>query len=152
MEFADSWLWIVFLSVGLVMIIMELLVGVDTGLDLVILGSVFVIGGLATWPSTSWIVTAAVISALSVVYLFLGRKYVHHQLQFKDDKTNIDTIIGMSGLVRRPITESTPGSVMVGYEEWRARSDEEIGEGEEIIVTDVSGVTLTVEKKNGGNN
>ena len=129
MEFADSWLWLIFLSVGLVLVIMELLIGVDTGLDLVILGSVFIIGGLATWPAESWLITTAIICVLAIVYLLLGRKYVHRRLLFMEEKTNVDTIVGMSGFVLSPITGEEAGLVKVGYEEWRARADEEIGEG-----------------------
>lgn len=150
MEFADSWLWIIFLAVGLVFVIMELLVGVDTGLDLVILGSVFVIGGLVTWPSESWIITAVVISALSVVYLVIGRRYVHRRMLVKGEKTNIDAVIGQTGVVLSAINENSQGLVKVGYEEWRAKADLQVDEGEEIVVTGISGVTLIVKKKEGG--
>ncbi len=151
MEFANEWLWLIFLATGLVFVIMELLMGVDTGLDLVILGSVFVIGGLVTWPTGSWIITAIVISVLSVAYLFLGRKYIHRRMLVREEKTNIDTIVGKNGIVLRQITEHSQGLVKVGYEEWRAQSAEDIQEGMEIIVTGISGVTLTVQKKDGGN-
>lgn len=152
MEFANDWLWLIFLAVGLVFVIMELMMGVDTGLDLVILGSVFVIGGLITWPTGSWIITAIVISVLSVAYLVLGRRYVHSRMLVKDEKTNVDTLIGKSGVVLQAITEYSQGLVKVGYEEWRARAEEEIPEGTDIIVTEISGVTLTVQKRNGGEN
>jgi membrane protein implicated in regulation of membrane protease activity len=41
--------------------------------------------------------------------------------------------------------------VRVGNEKWRARAEENIKEGEEIVVTGVSGVALIVEKTEGGN-
>lgn len=152
MEFANEWLWLIFLAVGLVFVIMELMMGVDTGLDLVILGSVFVIGGLITWPTGSWIITAVVISVLSVAYLVLGRRYVHRRMLVKEEKTNVDTLIGKSGVVLQPITEYSQGLVKVGYEEWRARAEEEIPVGTDIIVTEISGVTLTVKKRIEGEN
>jgi len=40
--------------------------------------------------------------------------------------------------------------VKVGNEQWRARAEEDIREGDEIVVTGVSGVTLIVEKIKGG--
>ncbi len=150
MEFANEWLWIIFLSAGLVLMILELIVGIEAGFDLVIIGSVFIIGGLATWPAESWIITIVVISLISVAYLFLGRKYVHRKMQIKGAKTNIDTIIGQKGIVLRPIMENSQGLVKVGYEEWRAKADEEIGEGDEIVVTEIAGVTLKVKKNIGG--
>ena len=144
MEFANEWLWLIFLSTGLLFVILELLIGVETGLDLVILGSVFIIGGLITWPADSWIFTVIIITILSVAYLILGRKYVHKRMLFKEEKTNIDTIIGKEGVVLRTINDADEGLVKVGYEEWRARSKEDIPEGTEIIVTEIAGVTLTV--------
>ena len=146
MEFANEWLWLIFLSTGLVFVILELLVGVETGLDLVILGSVFIIGGLVTWPAESWIFTVIVITVLSVAYLVLGRKYVHKRMLFKEEKTNIDTVIGKQGFVLKDIADNNEGLVKVGYEEWRARATEEISEGTEITVTEIAGVTLTVKK------
>jgi len=53
--------------------------------------------------------------------------------------------------VLQSIASSGHGSVKVGYEEWRARAEENINEGEEIVVTGISGVTLIVEKSKGGN-
>jgi len=150
LEFADSWIWLIFLAVGLVFVIMELMMGVDTGLDLMILGSVFVIGGLVTWPTGSWIVTAVVISVLSVLYLVLGRRYVHSRMLVKGEKTNVDTLVGKTGIVLKLVSEHSQGLVKVGYEEWRAQASEEIPEGTEIIVKGISGVTLTVQKNVGG--
>ena len=43
MEFADSWLWLIFAGAGLLLIIMDFVVGVG---DLLFMGSVFIIGGL----------------------------------------------------------------------------------------------------------
>ncbi len=150
MEFADSWLWLIILAAGMVFIILELLIGVETGLDLVIVGSVFVIGGLVTWPTESWIVTAIVVSLISLAYLVFGRKYVHSRMLVKEEKTNIDAIVGKTGIVLQPITAHSQGLVKVGYEDWRASANEDIPEGDEIVVRDITGVTLSVEKKNGG--
>ena len=149
MEFADSWLWLILLATGLVFIILELLIGIETGLDLVVLGSVFVIGGIVTWPVESWIVTAILISALSAAYLVLGRKYVHRRMLVKGEMTNIDTIIGMNGFVLRDIKTTSEGLVKVGYEEWKARATEDIPKDTEIMVTDITGVTLTVKRMGG---
>ncbi len=150
MEFANEWLWLIFIAIGLSFAILELLVGVDTGFDLVIIGSVCIIGGLVTWPTSSWIITVIVISILSMTYVVLGRKYVHGRLLIKEEKTNVDKIIGKTGIVLQRIEEHSDGLVKVGYEEWRAKAPQSISEGEEVIVTAITGVTLTVKKNNGG--
>jgi len=61
-------------------------------------------------------------------------------------KTNIDAVIGKRGIVYRGITRTKAGLVKVESEEWRAASNEDIAEGEEIEVIGVKGVTLQVKK------
>ena len=148
--FPDSWLWLVFAVVGLLFVLIELIVGVETGFDLVFIGSAFIIGGLATWPAHSWLVTVIITSIICVAYIVLGRRYVHRWTAVKTTKTNIDAIIGRQGIVLRSIARNVDGLVKVDNEQWRARAEEDINEGDEIVVTSVSGVTLIVEKIKGG--
>ena len=149
--FYDSWLWLIFAAVGLLMVLLELIVGVETGFDLVFLGSAFILGGLVTWPFSSWILTVIITSVICVAYVALGRRYVHRWKASGKSKTNIDAIISRIGVVMKDITRTNDGLVKVGNEQWRARAEEDIKEGDEIIVTGVSGVTLIVEKTKGGN-
>ena len=123
----------------------------ETGLDLVFIGSAFIIGGLATWPFHSWWLTLVVTSAICVVYVVLGRRYIHQWTAVKRVRTNIDTIIGQQGIVLKTISRNVDGLVKIGNEQWRARADQDIEQGEEIIVTSISGVTLIVNKVEGGN-
>ncbi|MFC2006173.1 NfeD family protein [Chloroflexota bacterium] len=146
-----DWLWLVFIIAGLVLILLELVIGVETGLDLVFIGSAFILGGLVAWPFHFWPLTAIITTVLCVAYVALGRRYVHRWTQVKQTKTNIDTIIGRHGIVLKSIAKSVDGRVKVGNEQWRARAEENINEGEEIVVASVSGVTLIVEKIKGGN-
>jgi membrane protein implicated in regulation of membrane protease activity len=150
LEFLNNWLWLISVLVGLMLAVVELFIGVEAGLDLVIIGSAAVIGGLVTWPFKSWVLTVIVVCAISSAYVVFGRKYVHHRMQVKETRTNIDTIVGQSGIVLKAITKNVDGLVRVGYEEWKARAEEEIGEDAEVTVTGVTGVTLTVKKENGG--
>ncbi len=145
------WLWLIFVIAGLFFVLLELIIGVETGLDLVFIGSAFIIGGLATWPSHSWVLTVIVTGVICVAYVALGRRYVHRWTALSKAKTNIDAIIGRQGIVLKSIAKNVDGLVKVGYEQWRARAEEDIEEGEEIVVTSVSGVTLIVEKIKGGN-
>ena len=50
----------------------------------------------------------------------------------------------------KDIARNIDGLVKVGNEQWRARAEEDIKEGDEIVVTGVSGVTLIVEETEGG--
>jgi membrane protein implicated in regulation of membrane protease activity len=149
--FYDSWMWLIFVGVGLGLIILELFIGVDTGLDLVFIGTAFVLGGLITLAMKSWVWTAIVAGVICILYVVIGRRYIHRRTAVAATKTNIDTIIGKSGVVEQDITSTKDGIVKVGNEQWRARAEESIGSGEKVTVTGVSGVTLIVKKTEGGN-
>jgi membrane protein implicated in regulation of membrane protease activity len=149
-SFYDTWAWLIFVGVGLALIIMELLLGIDTGLDLVFIGTAFVLGGLITLALKSWVWTAIVAGIICVLYVVIGRRYIHRRTAVNAAKTNIDAIVGKTGIVEKTIEADKEGVVKVGYEQWRARAGESIKEGEEITVTGVSGVTLNVKKTGGG--
>ncbi len=151
LEFPDLWLWLIFIIAGLLLVLLELIVGVETGLDLVFIGSAFILGGLVTWPLQLWWWTVIITSLICIAYVALGRRYVHRWTAVKKAKTNIDAIIGKQGIVLKSIARNFDGRVRVGNERWRARSEEDIKEGDEIVVTSVSGATLIVEKTKGGN-
>jgi len=149
--FSSSWVWLVFVIIGLLLILLELVIGVETtGFDLVFLGSAFVLGGLATWPAHSWVVTIVVTSAICIAYIAIGRRYVHRWAAVRKSRTNIDAIIGRTGTVLRSISRNADGRVKVGNEDWKARAAEDIEEGTGIVVTDVTGATLIVERSKGG--
>jgi len=130
---------------------LELIVGVETGLDLVFIGSSFIVGGLASWPFHSWLLTVIITSIICIAYVAIGRRYIHRWTAVSKAKTNIDAIIGREGIVLKSIAKNFDGRVRVGNEQWRARAEEDLKEGDEIVVTSVSGSTLIVEKNKGGN-
>ncbi len=144
--FPDLWLWLIFIVVGLLLVLLELIVGVETGLDLVFIGSAFILGGLVTWPLQLWWWTVIITSVICIAYVAVGRRYVHRWTAVKKAETNIDAIIGRTGIVLKSIAKNYDGRVRVGNERWKARAEEDIKEGDEIVVTGVSGVTLIVEK------
>ena len=148
-ELIDTWLWAAFVVMGLLMILLELFIGVETGFDLVMLGSALILGGLLTCFAGSWLVTAITASAFCALYVGIGRKYIKAKMKLGGTKTNVDAIIGKNGIVKSSIGKNTNGMVKIGNEEWRARSegDVNIEEGEYITVVDVTGVTLIVKKE-----
>jgi membrane protein implicated in regulation of membrane protease activity len=151
LELMDMWLWLILAGSGLLLAMTELFVGIDTGLDLVFIGSSFILGGLITWPFHSWVLTVIIVVIICIAYVAIGRRYVHRWTAVKKEKTNIDAIIGKRGIVLHNIERNASGIVKVGNEQWRAVAEEEIGEGEEIEVSEVHGVTLTVKRTAGGN-
>lgn len=151
LSFADQWMWLIFIGLGLLFALLELLAGVDTSLDLVFIGSAFIIGGLVTWAFKIWPATVIVTALICVAYVFVGRRYIHRRIAVKLEKTNIDAVIGSTGIVIESIARNGRGRVGIGNEKWRAMAGEDIPEGTEIMVTGVTGATLTVEKTLGGN-
>jgi membrane protein implicated in regulation of membrane protease activity len=148
--FADAWLWLVFIGIGLVLVIVELLLGVNTGLDLVFIGSALVLGGLLTFAVKSWVWTAVASGVIAFAYVVIGRRYLHRRIAVDAVKTNIDTIIGRTGVVMAPVEPTRDGLVRVGSEDWKARAAASLAPGERVTVTAVSGVTITVVKNTDG--
>lgn len=141
--------WMYFVGIGLLMILLELIVGVDTGLDLVFVGTAFILGGLASLPFESWIVSLVVTCVIAAAYVAIGRRYIHRWTAVRKSKTNVDAISGRTGVVVQDIARNVDGRVKVGNEDWKARAEEDLTKGQEVVVTGVNGVTLTVEQIKG---
>jgi membrane protein implicated in regulation of membrane protease activity len=146
MEMVDSWAWLVFVVVGLLLVLAELFLGVEAGLDLVMLGSAFILGALATAYFRSWVLTLGGVAALCLLYVAVGRKYTRRTTR-REARTNVEALLGREGVLLRPVGRNRYGVVKVGGEEWRAESEQELGEGEEVVVTGIKGVTLIVERR-----
>jgi membrane protein implicated in regulation of membrane protease activity len=133
------------ITAGIIAIIIELLMGVATGFDLFIIGTLLVIGGAITLFSTLFMgVVVAVI--LTIIYFLFGRKIVQKSLSIETKKTNIDRIIGQTALTVKQIAPSHPGQVKIEGEVWRAEGEELIEHGLKVTIVSVSGVTLKVKK------
>jgi inner membrane protein len=148
--FFDTWAWLIFIGIGLFLLILELFIGIDTGLDLVFIGTAFMLSGLVTLVLHSWVWTAIIAGVICLLYLVAGRRYIHRWTAVAASKTNIDLIIGKSGVVQQDIRRDSDGLVKVGNEQWRARSDEDIKVGEPVVVLGITGVTLSVKPREGG--
>lgn len=146
----DAWTWVIFIVVGLLMVLLELIVGVDTGLDLAIMGLVLIVGGAVTAYFSSWYLTVSVTSVVGVLYLLLGRRYVRTRLYSGGGiKTNADALIGRIGIIEKDADRNTVGLVRMGTEQWRASCEEPARVGEEVEVVSIKGITLTVKKRQG---
>ena len=88
--------------------------------------------------------------SIDKLYKSFGEKKVLRGVTLDVFEGEILCIIGKSGTAEKDIEPGRDGLVKIGYEEWRARSEHAIKAGEEIIVTGISGVTLTVKKAEGG--
>lgn len=132
---------------GLLLILAELVLGIEAGFDLVIIGSILLLGGGVGLYTTTTVALLAVI-ILSIAYFFFGRRLIKQKIIFTTKKTNVDRLIGQKGRVIRPITSETPGMIRLNDEDWRAGSDEILTEKDKAIVESIEGITLKVKKIN----
>ena len=150
MEFADQWLWLIFVVVGLSMVIAEVLGGIDTGFDLASIGMAFVLGGVVGLAFGGWPAPVVAFSVVSVAYIAIGRRYIKRWVQTRETKTNVDTLMGRTGLVVKAIGQYERGRIKIDGMVWRASADEDIDEGTEVTITAVHGSTLIVGRQGGG--
>jgi len=132
--------------VGLIMLIAELLIGIDTGFDLVLIGSILIIAGfLGIYTNTNTTLVAAIL--LSIFYITYGRNRIKQKITVLTHKTNIDKLIGQTGICIRSITPDTADIIRLNDEDWRASAQTTIFEKDKVIIEAIEGVTLAVKPK-----
>ena len=140
-----NWLLVI---VGIICVIVELALGALTGFDLALVGGSLTVGGiigLLTGSAKMGLLSGGV---LSFVYLAIFRSWLRAKLTVKDQPTNVDALVGKSGIVTKKIATAEAGLVKVGSEIWRAelaKADEAARDvGATVSVESVEGVTLKV--------
>ncbi len=85
----------------------------------------------------------------SAVLLYFTRPVAKKYLKIGATKTNVDSIIGLVGIVIKKIEPFNTGQVKVAGQIWTAKSldDKEIQEGKQVEVIKVEGVKLMVKIK-----
>lgn len=135
-----------FVIAGLLMVLAELLVGIQTGFDLVLIGSILVISGFAGIFTNSTALMLVLATVLSILYIAVGRNKIRQKITTVTKKTNIDKLVGSTGTVIRSVTPDTAGLVRVNDEDWRASAEEILYERDTVTVEGIEGVTLIVRK------
>ena len=135
-----------FVIVGLLLALAELLVGIQTGFDLVLIGSILFVSGFVGMLTNSVPLMLVLATVLSIVYIAVGRNKIRQKITTVTKKTNIDKLIGAPGTVVRSVTPDTPGLVRVNDEDWRASAEEILYERDPVVVEGIEGVTLIVRK------
>jgi membrane protein implicated in regulation of membrane protease activity len=128
------------------MILAELVLGIQTGFDLLLIGSIMVISGLVGLFTGSETLMLLLAIGLSVLYIAVGRKRIRQKITTVTKKTNIDKLMGATGTVVRDINPDTAGLVRVNDERWRASAEEVLYEGDTVVIEGIEGVTVIVHK------
>ncbi len=139
--------WLLIIG-GLVCVIVELALGAVTGLDLALVGGSLTIGGAIGLLAGSERVGLLAAGALALVYLAVFRSWLKAKLTVKNISSNVDAVVGKTGIVTKRIAPSEAGMVKVGAEVWRAElagaDDAARDAGAKVTVQSVEGVTLKV--------
>jgi len=142
--------WVNWLLVigGIVCVIIELALGALTGFDLALLGASLTVGGGIGILSGSAKIGLLAAGVLALLYLAVFRSWLKRKLTVKDQASNVDAVVGKTGVVTKRIAVREPGMVKVGSEIWRAElsgGDETARDvGAVVVVQSVEGVALRV--------
>ena len=108
----------------------------------------FVISGLVSLVLSffvdSFFIQFGVFVALGVILMFTTRKTLSKYL-VKTEKTNLDRVIGMQGVVTEEIEKNGIGEVKVDGKKWSAYADGEIKVDSIVKILKIDGVKLKVE-------
>ncbi|MBE6127224.1 MAG: NfeD family protein [Erysipelotrichaceae bacterium] len=144
----EQYMWIIWLSLFVVMIIIEAI-----GPELITLW--FGFGALVAMivsfiPNVPWWVEAIVFVAVSLATLFALRPLAKKYFKRNVVRSNADSLIGRKGIIIEPISLLKPGSCKINDVTWTAVAvdeNESIGKGEVVEVVALSGNKLIVKKK-----
>ena len=142
-----NWLLII---AGVLCIAGELALGALTGFDLALVGASLAVGGVVGLIAQSWQTGLASAAIFSLLYFALLRRWLKAKLRVKEQASNVDAVVGRTGVVTKRVGPSHDcGLVKVGSEEWRAELAQPDGTAREIganvQIVSVEGVTLRVQ-------
>lgn len=110
----------------------------------------YVISGLITiivsFFTNNFLIQFGVFSLLGTGFLITTRPILKKFINTKSEKTNIDRIIGMNGIVTETIKKNQIGEVKVDGKRWSAISDKKLEKNKQVKILEIVGVKLKVEE------
>ena len=88
-----------------------------------------------------------VFAILGIVLMLLTKPLINKYLKPERVRTNIDRVIGMTGICTEEIKKNTIGEVKVDGKRWSAISSSKINVGDEVIIEEIDGEKLKVRKE-----
>lgn len=105
------------------------------------------ITSLVSLYNTDTVILLAFFVITSLLLLILTKPVVKKLKVKKVVATNLDQVIGKTGIVSVPIEKDKIGEVKVLGKTWSAYSDKEISKDKKVKILSISGVKLKVEEK-----
>ncbi len=108
----------------------------------------FIISGLValilSFITDNFVIQFGVFVLLGLILMVLTKKNLEKKL-VKKEKTNLDRIIGMKGIVTESIDDLKVGEVKVDGKKWSAISKESLEKGQCVRILKIKGVKVEVE-------
>ncbi|MEK8127753.1 NfeD family protein [Paenibacillus filicis] len=140
-------LWAIWLIVAGVLLIAEMLTLTFYLLWIGIGAAVAAVIALVVPDSLIWQVLAG---CLVVVVLTLYTKPITRRFRTSGEyKDAVDDLVGKTGFVLEAIVPGKPGIVKVGNETWSAHAEQQLSDGDKVIVTARGSAHLLVQKAEG---
>lgn len=136
----ETWLWL-----GII-----LLLSVIEAVSVSIVCIWFIISGIASLIlslfNISFYICFIVFVILGLILMLTTRKSIKKILKVKEEKTNLDRIIGKKGVVTEKISKNHIGEVKIDGKRWSAYSDDELDVGDFVKILKIDSVKLEVMK------
>ena len=94
----------------------------------------------------SFLIQFGVFAILGTVFLLTTRKALTKLIKDKNEKTNLDRVIGMKGIVTEEIKKNVNGEVKVDGKRWTAYADKKIKVDSIVQILEINGVKLKVKE------
>lgn len=109
----------------------------------------FVVSGIIAMITSLFtdniLIQASIFIIFGIIFMLLTKKIIKKIIPDKE-KTNLDRIIGMTGIVISKITKNKSGEVKVDGKIWTAISNTTINENEPVKILEINSTKLKVEK------
>lgn len=135
--------WLVWLILVILLALIEIITINLATIWFVISGIVALIASLFI---DNYIIQFGIFVILGVILLITTKPILTKFIKQHTTKTNLDRIIGMTGIVTEKITKAENGEVKVDGKRWTAYADKTIKVGETVKVLEIKGVKIKVEK------
>ncbi len=111
----------------------------------------FVISGIVTifisMITDNFIIQLGIFTVLGIILLITTKPFLQKRLVTFKEATNLDRVVGMTGVVTLPISKNDSGEVKVDGKLWTAISKDKLKKGDFIKVINIDGVKLNVRKE-----
>lgn len=100
---------------------------------------------LASFITDNLFIQFGIFAICGVVFLVLTKPFLNKWLKGKNEKTNLDRIVGMKGVITEDVEPNMPGEVKVDGKKWTAISDKKLLKGDIVKILEIDSVKLKVD-------